>query len=46
MTPIVLAGHLPPAPLEVNLAEAKKGATVAVKLTDTLSREVSVVKEV
>jgi len=31
---------------EVNLAEAKKGATVAVKVTDLLGEEVLVVKQV
>ena len=30
--------------VEVNLAEAKKGATVAVKVTDMLGEEVLVVK--
>ena len=32
--------------LRVNLAEAKKGATVAVKVTDMLGEEVLVVKQV
>ena len=32
--------------VEVNLAEAKKGATVAVRVTDMLGEEVSVVKQV
>ena len=32
--------------VEVNLAEAKKGATVAVKVTDMLGEEVLVVKQV
>jgi hypothetical protein len=32
--------------VEVNLAEAKKGATVAVKVTDLLGEEVLVVKQV
>jgi hypothetical protein len=32
--------------VEVNLAEAKKGATVAVKVMDMLGEEVSVVKQV
>jgi hypothetical protein len=31
--------------VEVNLAEAKKGATVVVKLTDMLGEEVLVVKQ-
>lgn len=32
--------------VEVNLAEAKKGATVAVKVMDLLGEEVSVMKQV